>query len=93
VASICGDTCGGGGGSSSSSGAGSSSSGGSSTSSSGGGGGGTCSHPICSQGAKLKTSCDPCAKEICAQDDYCCNNKWDKVCVSEVGSICGETCP
>jgi hypothetical protein len=83
VGSICGETCGGSGSSSS----GSSSSGGTSS-----GGGGACSHAICAQGVKLTSSCDPCATEICSADSYCCTTKWDNVCVSEVGSICGETC-
>jgi hypothetical protein len=56
-------------------------------------GGGTCAHPICSTGKKLKSSCDPCASQICAVDPYCCANRWDSVCVSEVGSVCGKSCP
>jgi hypothetical protein len=59
----------------------------------GGGGGGTCKHAICDTGAKLKSSCNTCAKEICAKDAYCCNTLWDSICVSQVSSICGETCP
>ena len=62
------------------------------TSGGGGGGGGTCSHPICSTGSKLKSNCDPCATQICAVDSYCCRNKWDSICVSEVQSVCGESC-
>ncbi len=53
---------------------------------------GTCSHPICTRGNKLVASCDPCATEICAEDSYCCNTLWDRICVSEVRSICGESC-
>jgi len=56
------------------------------------GGGGSCTHDECATGPKLKTGCDACVTKICAKDSYCCNNKWDKQCVSEVGSICGETC-
>ncbi|MGZ3407065.1 MAG: hypothetical protein ACXVAN_11520, partial [Polyangia bacterium] len=59
----------------------------------GGGGGGSCSHSICKTGVKLKKSCDACVGSICTSDSYCCNNKWDSLCVAEVGSICGETCP
>jgi hypothetical protein len=81
VASICGETCGGGGG------------GDAGTGDAGGGGGGTCSHPICSTGAKLTASCSTCATKVCAQDSYCCNTLWDNICVGEVGSICGQTCP
>jgi hypothetical protein len=53
---------------------------------------GTCAHPICSQGASLDGTCDPCATQICQQDGYCCSTLWDSQCVSEVGSICGQTC-
>jgi hypothetical protein len=52
----------------------------------------TCTHDICSTGAKLKKACDPCATEICAKDPYCCKTKWDSVCTGEVNSVCGETC-
>jgi hypothetical protein len=56
-------------------------------------GGSTCAHPICNTGKRLKASCDPCASQICSVDPYCCNTKWDVVCVSEVGSVCGQNCP
>ena len=92
--------------SSSSSGAsGSSSSGGSSsgsTSSSGGSTSGstsssgapgdTCSHDVCTAGAKLTATCDACATQVCAQDAFCCKSKWDASCVKEVASVCGQTC-
>ena len=52
----------------------------------------TCTHPICTSGGKLKSTCDACAAQICAQDSYCCNTLWDSQCVSEVSSICGESC-
>jgi hypothetical protein len=58
----------------------------------GGGGGGGCSHPICSSGVALTGTCDPCANVICSWDSYCCTTKWDAQCVSEVGSICGQSC-
>ncbi len=51
-----------------------------------------CSHPICSTGSKLKSSCDPCVAKICAKDPYCCNTSWSSLCVKEVGTICGESC-
>jgi hypothetical protein len=57
------------------------------------GGGGTCTHAICTTGSVLTSSCDPCAAQVCAQDSFCCATKWDATCVSEVGSICGQTCP
>ncbi len=57
-----------------------------------GGGGSTCTHGICTAGNKLKSTCDPCAEEVCARDSYCCHTLWDNICVGEVRSICGETC-
>jgi len=67
----------------------------------GGGGGGvvtppppsSCAHALCGAGVKLTSACDPCAATICAADSYCCNNSWDSVCVQEVGTMCGKTCP
>ena len=56
------------------------------------GGTNSCTHPICSTGAKLKNGCDPCVTKICSWDSYCCSTKWDKICVQEVGSICGQGC-
>jgi hypothetical protein len=52
----------------------------------------TCTHAICSTGKKLKSTCDSCATTICSDDPYCCQVKWDSICVSEVSSICGEGC-
>ena len=43
-------------------------------------------------GQQAVKTCDACAGNICGQDPYCCNTKWDSQCVSEVSSICGETC-
>ncbi|MFT3695497.1 MAG: S53 family peptidase [Kofleriaceae bacterium] len=57
-----------------------------------GGGGGTCDHPICSTGGALDGTCDSCAAEVCAADDYCCTNAWDSICVGEVSSVCGQSC-
>ena len=57
-----------------------------------GGGGSSCAHSICATGTKLSKTCDACAGNICSQDPYCCNTKWDSQCVSEVSSICGESC-
>lgn len=59
---------------------------------SGGSTGSSCSHATCSTGVKLVASCDPCVKTICAADAYCCNTKWDGICVQEVASLCGKTC-
>ncbi|KAI8609257.1 aspartic peptidase domain-containing protein, partial [Chytriomyces sp. MP71] len=43
-----------------------------------------CNHDECSVGAFLHAGCSKCADEVCAQDSYCCNNKWDDSCVNEV---------
>jgi hypothetical protein len=56
------------------------------------GGTGTCAHPICTAGTKLTASCDSCATQICAADSFCCNNRWDSQCVSEVSSVCHQSC-
>jgi len=77
VKSICGQTCGG-------TDAG--------TDAGNDGGGSTCSHSECSTGAKLVKTCDACVTKICTADSFCCNSTWDSICVSEVGSICGQTC-
>jgi len=53
---------------------------------------GACAHPICSTGGALASTCDPCAKKICASDAFCCSSSWDKACVGEVASICGQSC-
>ncbi len=60
---------------------------------SGGGGGGGCAHSDCSTGGALTSGCNSCVTSICAQDPFCCNTSWDSICVGEVGSICGQTCP
>ncbi|KAJ3329248.1 hypothetical protein HDU76_008301 [Blyttiomyces sp. JEL0837] len=52
----------------------------------------SCAHSICSTGAALTSSCDPCAAQVIAQDSYCGSTSWDSTCVGEVKSICGITC-
>jgi hypothetical protein len=52
----------------------------------------SCSHSMCSAGAKLVSSCDPCVTKVCAADAYCCGTKWNSRCVAEVASICGQSC-
>ncbi|KAI8609011.1 hypothetical protein BC830DRAFT_1173919 [Chytriomyces sp. MP71] len=47
-----------------------------------------CNHDECSVGAFLHAGCSKCADEVCAQDSYCCNNKWDDSCVNEVNQYC-----
>jgi hypothetical protein len=42
----------------------------------------TCVHSPCEEGAKLETGCSPCATAVCNNDQFCCNNEWDKFCVA-----------
>jgi subtilisin-like proprotein convertase family protein len=53
----------------------------------------SCAHSECATGAKLASGCDPCVTSICASDSFCCASSWDSICVGEVTSICGSTCP
>jgi hypothetical protein len=50
-------------------------------------------HDPCVEGAAMSTTCEPCVASICAADSFCCNVRWDSSCVSEVASVCAETCP
>jgi hypothetical protein len=56
-----------------------------------------CAHDICEEGPALDATCDypdpTCVADICAVDAFCCNTQWDNVCVGEVASICGLSCP
>ncbi len=52
----------------------------------------TCSHPLCTVGGKLTSTCDPCATKICKVDSFCCSTSWDSICVGEVKSVCAQTC-
>jgi hypothetical protein len=57
---------------------------------------GSCTHPLCTAGAALKTGCDSatanCVASICLVDPFCCNTAWDSACVGEVNSVCGKNC-
>jgi hypothetical protein len=57
---------------------------------------GTCSHNRCVTGTPLVPACDLCVTAICAVHPQCCGllggTAWDATCVSEVTSICGQTC-
>ena len=55
-------------------------------------GGPTCAHDECKVGANLDSGCDACVTSICAVDAYCCSTSWDRLCVNEVGSVCGKSC-
>lgn len=52
-----------------------------------------CSHNECATGAALVSGCSVCATQVCNNDAYCCTTSWDSLCVSEVASYCGFSCP
>lgn len=52
-----------------------------------------CAHLVCDTGVALAAGCHPCVGSICAADPFCCNNGWDGLCVGQVASVCGLTCP
>ena len=52
----------------------------------------TCAHDECKVGTNLTSGCDACVTSICAVDSYCCSTAWDRLCVNEVGSVCGKSC-
>lgn len=52
-----------------------------------------CAHSKCVTGSRLRFACsDPCVAQVCGADPFCCADSWDAQCVSEVSSICGQTC-
>ena len=51
-----------------------------------------CAHDVCSAGAALPASCDPCVAKMAAVDPYCVDSFWDEVCVDAVSSVCGQSC-
>lgn len=62
---------------------------------------GTCPGSLCDThpGTPFTAGCDEppivpsCVSQICATDSFCCTTEWDDLCVDEVESICGLTCP
>lgn len=41
-----------------------------------------CAHDVCSEGEKLDPTCDDAqVATICGADSFCCNNRWDNLCV------------
>lgn len=52
----------------------------------------TC-HDVCEGGGPLDAACGTCEAQMCVYDSYCCSVAWDSLCVSEVESLCGKTCP
>lgn len=61
---------------------------------------GTCTHGVCTAGAKLVKGCDStkanCTTNMCNYDPFCCgsqNGTWDAQCVGQVATACvGYTC-
>lgn len=53
----------------------------------------SCAHSPCMTGSRLNSSCDPCVSQVCSADPLCCSGTWDAICVGEVTSICGRSCP
>lgn len=52
-----------------------------------------CSHTVCVEGPPLVSGCADCVSSICAVDPYCCNTWWDSICVNQVSTVCGISCP
>lgn len=48
----------------------------------------SCAHSPCEEGAKLPSDCDPCAKQVCAQDTLCCTDDWDANCAARAKVQC-----
>ncbi len=78
VTSVCGLTCGGNGGGNGGGG-------------NGGGSGNSCDHDEFTKGDALSPSCDPCAATVCGSDSFCCDDKWDYLCVNEAYSWCDSS--
>ena len=54
----------------------------------------TCGMELCSgSGPPSSSGCHPCVEQVCAADSYCCDTDWDTICVNQVASVCGLTCP
>ncbi|WP_152629961.1 hypothetical protein [Haliangium ochraceum] len=54
--------------------------------------GGECEHGFCDIGPPLDPTCDTCAADVCAADDFCCTVEWDDVCVGLAVDLCGVDC-
>ncbi len=62
----------------------------------GGAGGGTtgCSHDVCVEGDALPIGCDggSCVADVCATDNWCCDNEWDEFCVQTAQATASCSC-
>ncbi|MEZ4440406.1 MAG: hypothetical protein R3B72_15020 [Polyangiaceae bacterium] len=60
--------------------------------STGGGGGDSCAHDVCETGDPLTATCSTCADAVCTADPYCCETKWDILCLDIVDQQCDGAC-
>ncbi len=51
-----------------------------------------CPHDVCTPGAALPSTCDPCVATVCAADAFCCTTTWDDRCIGEAEDLCGVDC-
>ena len=51
-----------------------------------------CDHSVCEQGGPLGANCGDCATAVCELDAFCCETKWDEICVSLVEEACTLSC-
>ncbi len=51
-----------------------------------------CPHTVCETNGPLPAACGPCEALVCANDSFCCNTRWDGLCVSEAEQLCGIDC-
>ncbi len=54
--------------------------------------GGDCAHNPCDAGEPLDPLCSDCVNDVCAVDEFCCNETWDSVCVGLAEEVCGLDC-
>jgi hypothetical protein len=52
-----------------------------------------CAHDKCTFGEPLDPACDPCVAAIIDRDPYCGTTQWDSICVNQVATVCGLSCP
>lgn len=51
-----------------------------------------CEHDECTVGTPLGRDCSECAKAVCDNDAYCCEEQWGASCFLSVEKLCGKTC-
>jgi hypothetical protein len=47
-----------------------------------------CPHDVNVSGDKMVWDCNACTETVCKADSYCCDVKWDGICVNEADSMC-----